>query len=485
MKKWTWIVGGVLVAAAVTLVWTRRDAAHDTGAYRFVTIERGDLESIVSASGTLQALSTVQVGTQVSGIIAKTLVDFNDRVRAGQTIALLDTTLLTGAVQEGKAEVERAKAELRHRETEFERVRSLHDQSLAADAELNLAQYNLDVARAGAKSAEISLERAERNVDYATIRSPISGTVIERNVDVGQTVAASLSAPQLFLIADDLSHMQILASVDESDIGKIREGQTARFTVQAYPDSSFVGTVRQVRMQSATTENVVNYRVVVDVANPDHTLLPGMTATVDFIIGVAKDVTKVANSALRFRATPEMVAEIQQRRQAEVASLPDSARARIAERRAARGGADSGAGTAGTSPGSRDGIANAGGGNGSAGGAAGANASGGDRPGGGAAGANGDGGNRPGGGAANGSGDRSPGGRAGGAPLLWYLDENGKLAAARVRTGITDGRNTEVEGPAIKEGMQVISGITSTAVTASSNPLQPQAQGSPRGPGGF
>jgi HlyD family secretion protein len=433
MRKWAWAAGGVVLAGALTLLWARRDAAHDDGAYRFVTVERGDLESVVSASGTLQPLSTVRVGTQVSGIIAKTLVDFNDRVREGQTIAQIDTTLLAGAVQEAKAELERAKAELRHRETEFERVRSLHEGALAADTELNLAQYNLDVARASEESAEVSLDRAARNVEYATIRAPITGTVIERNVDVGQTVAASFSAPQLFLIADDLSRMQILASVDESDIGQIREGQTARFTVQAYPDSAFTGTVRQVRMQSTTLENVVNYSVVVDVANPERKLLPGMTATVDFIVGVAKDVTKVPNAALRFRASPEMVAEVQKRRDERAASLPDSVRSRMAERRERRSANGAGAAAAAAS-------------------------------------------------AANGAGSSN---RAS-APLLWYVDDAGRLAAARVRAGITDGRYTEVEGRDIHEGMQVISGIArSGATTASSNPLQPQSQTPPRGPGGF
>ena len=443
MRKWTWVGGAVLLVAVLTLLWTRRDAAHDEGEYRFVAVERGDLESVVSASGTLQALSTVRVGTQVSGIIAKTFVDFNDHVRAGQVIARIDTTLLVAEVEEGRANVERARAEISHRESEIERIRGLHDRQLATDADLNLAQYNLDVARAGVKSAQVSLQRAERNVDYATIRAPISGTVIERNVDVGQTVAASFSAPQLFLIADDLTHMQILASVDESDIGHIREGQTARFTVQAYPDSAFTGTVRQVRMQSATLENVVNYSVVVDVANPDHRLLPGMTATVDFILGVAKDVLKVPNSALRFRATPEMVAVMQKRREEAVANLPDSTQARFAERREERRRANGGqAGAGGTEP------AQAGRGDGSTAGG---------------------------------------GNRKMSVPLLWYVDESGRVAAARVRTGITDGRYTEVEGKDLREGMQVISGVTrSGAAASSSNPLQPQPQGGQRfGPGGF
>ena len=158
------------------------------------------------------------------------------------------------------------------------------------------------------KSAQVALDRARKNLSYTEIYAPIDGVVVERNVDVGQTVAASLSAPQLFLIANDLSQMQILASVDESDIGLIHEGQDVRFTVQAYPNQTFTGTVRQVRLQSTTTENVVNYTVVVTVANPKGKLLPGMTATVEFLTGSAENALIVPNAALRFRATPDMMA---------------------------------------------------------------------------------------------------------------------------------------------------------------------------------
>ncbi len=178
-------------------------------------------------------------------------------------------------------------------ERDFERFKSLHADGIAADADFNKAQYALDVARANVKSAHASLARARRNLGYATITAPVSGTVIERDVDVGQTVAASFSSPRLFRIANDLTEMQILASVDESDIGQIQEGQTARFTVKAYPDETFQGTVRQVRLQSTTEENVVNYTVVIDVDNPDGKLLPGMTATVEFLVAKAEDVLKV------------------------------------------------------------------------------------------------------------------------------------------------------------------------------------------------
>ena len=280
----------------------------ETGSYRFVTVERGDLESVVAATGTLDAVTTVQVGTQVSGIVSEILVDYNDRVEAGQVIARIDPTLLEIAVREARADLERSQAQMRHAQGEFQRLRSLHGDGIVSEADFQMAQYELEVA-AAASSAEIRLEKARQNLSYATIYAPISGTVVERDVDVGQTVAASLSAPELFEIAGDLSSMRILASVDESDIGGIDDGQRARFTVQAFPDLTFEGVVRQVRLQSTTQENVVNYTVVIDVDNSDGRLLPGMTATVDFLVESAVDVLTVPNAALRFRATEEMWTE--------------------------------------------------------------------------------------------------------------------------------------------------------------------------------
>ncbi len=292
----------------------------EAGGYRFVTVERGDLESVVAATGTLDAVTTVQVGTQVSGIVSEILVDYNDPVQAGQVIALIDSTLLEIAVREARADLERGQAQLRDARGDCERTRRLREDGIVAEADFQQAQYELDVATAAVDSAEVGLERARQNLAYATIYAPISGTVVERDVDVGQTVAASLSAPELFKIAGDLSSMHILALVDESDIGSIKEGQRARFTVQAFPDATFDGTVRQVRLQSTTQENVVNYTVVVDVDNRDGRLLPGMTATVDFLVEAATDVLYVPNAALRFRATEEMLTEWREDRQAQAPS---------------------------------------------------------------------------------------------------------------------------------------------------------------------
>ncbi len=449
MKKIVLLIA-VLVLTGATFWFFNRNGNEVASPYRFVTVEQGDLEAVVSSTGTLDAVTTVQVGTQVSGIISHIFVDFNDKVRKGQIVARIDTTLLVSAVQDGETNLERNQAQLRQAEREFKRIKGLYDQKFVTEVEFNRAQYDLDIAHASAKSAEINLERARRNLGYATIYAPISGTVIERNVDVGQTVAASFSAPQLFLIADDLSHMEILASVDESDIGLIKEGQTARFTVQAYPDEMFTGAVRQVRLQSTMQENVVNYTVVIDVENEDRKLLPGMTATADFLIETAQDVMKVQNAALRFRPTEAMMAEVRERmqrqREERTGDTPDSTRQR-AGRRGQRG--DGGGDGAGQGGGRRQG---------------------------------GEGGfGRPGGqGGFGGFGQGRPD-----ITMLWYLDEEGNLSMAPVRTGISDGQMTEIRSRRLEPGMQIIAGVTQASQSSTVNPFQQNQQQGRRRPGGF
>ncbi len=438
MKKVGLIVVALLIAGAAYWNYGRSSSAGGTS-YRFATVERGDLESVVSSTGSLGAVKTVQVGTQVSGIVDKIFVDFNDKVRRGQLIALIDTTLLVSAVKDAEANLERNLAQQSQAEREFDRVSGLFEKKFVAETEFNDAKYSLDIAKASVKSAEISLERAKQNLGFSRIYAPMSGTVVERNVEVGQTVAASFSAPQLFLIANDLAKMQILASVDESDIGQIQEGQTVRFLVQAYPDDEFVGVVRQVRLQSASQENVVNYTVVVDVDNTDGRLLPGMTATVDFLIETETDVLKIANSALRFQPTEAMVNEFRAAMEARRNALPDSVRQ---QRQAGQGGQGQG-----------------GGGGASAG--------------------------RQGGSGPAGWGSGRTGGRGSDMSMLWYLDEEGAISVARVRTGITDGQFTQITGRQIEEGMDIITGVSSTGSTGSTaNPFQQQQSGRRR-PGGF
>lgn len=302
MKKSRIITAAVapLLVAGVVWIYGRADGS-EAPAYRFAEVTRGNLEAAVSATGTLGAVTTVQVGTQVSGQVAAIYVDFNDIVKKGQLIARIDPTLQQQSVRDAEAGFERVQAELTQAQRDYDRNCLLFEQRVLTESEFNAAEYKLAVAKASAKSAQVTVDRARQNLSYTSIYAPIDGIVVERNVDVGQTVAASLSAPQVFLIANDLARMQILASVDESDIGVIREGQPVRFRVQAYPNQSFTGAVRQVRLQSKTQDNVVNYTAVVEVANTTGKLLPGMTATVEFLTETATDALIVPNAALRFR----------------------------------------------------------------------------------------------------------------------------------------------------------------------------------------
>jgi len=341
MRKKIALPALLLVAAvAVWLVAGRTE--KDGSEYRFVEVTRGDVESVVSATGILQATTTVQVGTQISGQVSEIYVDFNDRVKANQLIARIDPSLLEQEVRSTEASLARAAAELEHAKSEEARFRDLFDKRAVTETEHAAAKYQLDVAKASRDAAQVSVDRARRNLGYTEIRAPIRGVVLDRQVDVGQTVAASLSAPVLFVIAEDLSEMEILASVDESDIGRIFAGQPVHFTVQAFPDERFDGQVRQARLQSAVQENVVNYTVEIAVKNPDGKLLPGMTATVEFVTGSATDVLRVPNAALRFRATQDMIARLRRERGGERpdGAAPDSGTGRGRAARETGGGRD-------------------------------------------------------------------------------------------------------------------------------------------------
>jgi len=302
MKKKLLTVSLLAMALATSGYVVYRRAHSDAApTYRTATVQRGNIESTVSATGSLGAVTTVQVGTQVSGQVSAIYADFNSKVKKGQLIARIDPTLQQQAVADAETGVARANATLQQTQGDYAREKQLHDSGFATDPEFETAQLNYQVAVANGRSAQIALDKAKQNLAYTSIYAPIDGIVVERDVDVGQTVAASLSAPQLFVIANDLLRMQILATVDESDIGKIRNGQPVTFTVQAYPGQRFTGTVRQVRINPATVNNVVNYTAVIAVANPDARLLPGMTATVKFDVGSVQNVLVVPNAALRFR----------------------------------------------------------------------------------------------------------------------------------------------------------------------------------------
>ena len=303
-KRWLrWSGAFLLLVTLFTslYLWKQgRSQAAPQPAYLFATLERGTIENIVSSTGTLAAVETVAVGTQISGTIAKLFVDYNDPVKKGQILAVLDQSLYQAARQEAAAGVSRAKVILQQVEEEYERNRPLAAKGYLSAQEFLPTRIAVETARTSLSAAEAGLSRAQTNLDYTVIRSPIDGTIITRNVDAGQTVAASLNTPTLFVIANDLEQMQIEANVDESDIGQIRQGQNARFTVPAWPEERFVGSVTQIRRQPTTISNVVNYTVVVRASNHQDKLLPGMTATVDFVIERAEDALLVPNAALRF-----------------------------------------------------------------------------------------------------------------------------------------------------------------------------------------
>lgn len=434
MKTKSMIVIGLVLALAIAVFLLRRVAsAREEPSYRFATVEKGNIQSTVSATGTLQAVKTVSVGTQVSGQVSQLLVDYNDEVRKGQLLARIDPTLALQAVSDAQANLEKAQAQSLQAQREYSRSRSLENSGLVARSEIETTQSAVSVLQSTVKSARIALQRAQQNLSYTNIYAPIDGVVVERKVDQGQTVAASLSAPQLFLIANDLSQMQILAQVGESDIAQIEEEQSVDFSVQALPGRTFNGTVEQVRLQSTTQDNVVNYTVVIAVDNPEGKLLPGMTARVEFLTKSAQNVLKVVNAALRFKPSDEQLAAMKTKDAATSTSTAV------------------GAGGGGQGRGAWQGRAQ---GQGEARG-------------------DGSGAGRP----------RGPRGGAGGRSFgtLYFLDDQKKLAVTRVRIGMTDGSMTEINGRNLQEGMKVIAGMITPASqaqkTTTSSPFQSNTQG--------
>lgn len=271
------------------------------GQYRTVSVDRGEIVKTVSANGTLNPVVLVNVGTQVSGTVQKLYADFNDRVKAGKVLAELDPALFRAAVEQSRANLANAKASLQLAEANERRARELWGKDYIARAELDQAVQALGAARAQVAAASATVKRDETNLGYSVIVSPVSGIVVSRNVDVGQTVAASFQTPTLFAIAQDLKRMQIDTTVAEADVGGVKVGQTARFTVDAFQGREFEGKVRQIRLNSQVLQNVVTYNVVIDVANPEETLLPGMTAFVNIVIAERADVLRIPTAALRFR----------------------------------------------------------------------------------------------------------------------------------------------------------------------------------------
>lgn len=296
----------IIVAAVFWFYSQKKNSDATTQSFRFVEVSRGDIETVISCTGTLSAVGTVEIGTQVSGTLARVYVDFNDQVSRGQLLAVLDTTVLKSSLIAAQADIAQVNAQFDKAVADYNRNLPLKEKGYLSVAEWLPYQTALETSKAALASSRAQLERAQQNLDYAYIQSPIDGTIIQRNIEQGQTVAANFSAPTLFIIAEDLSRMEIHALVDESDIGSIHVGQNVRFSVPAYYGKSFDGIVRQVRLQPETVQNVVNYTAIIDAVNRDNMLLPGMTATVDFIVDQRANVLLVANSALSFQPTADM-----------------------------------------------------------------------------------------------------------------------------------------------------------------------------------
>jgi len=294
----------LLLAGAVWAGWTAwSQRAEEPLEARFVfeEVTVGDITQTVTANGTVNPVGLVNVGTQVSGTVTRLHADFNDEVKAGQVLLELDPVTTQAAVEQSSAELASAEASLRFAQAEEARMRGLFAQEYVSRQDLERAIQAREAAQAQVRVARGKLKRDRANLDFTVIRSPVAGVVVSREVDIGQTVAASFQTPTLFKIARDLSRMQIDSNVAEADIGKVQVGQSVRFTVDAYPERKFEGKVQQIRLAPITEQNVVTYNVVVEVANPDQALLPGMTAYLSIVTDRRENVLLVPNAALRFR----------------------------------------------------------------------------------------------------------------------------------------------------------------------------------------
>ncbi|MBQ4471986.1 MAG: efflux RND transporter periplasmic adaptor subunit [Alphaproteobacteria bacterium] len=296
---------GVLVAVIVGSGWyfmkPKSKDSFSAKDFQMVKVEQGSVAYVVTASGKIQPINQVSVGTQVSGIIEEVLIDYNDEVKEGQVLARLDTAVLQENLNDAKARLDLATAKNKISQLNYERLNKLYKEKLISKANLEEAEIDLETSKANVLSSQADYNKAERNYGYATITSPVSGTVISKEVDQGQTVAASLSAPTLFTIAEDLTKMQIEANIAEADIGVIKSEMPVSFTVDAYPNEKFNGKVQQIRLSPKEESNVVMYTVVIEVDNSSRKLLPGMTASVSIEVQRAENVPLLSAMVLQFK----------------------------------------------------------------------------------------------------------------------------------------------------------------------------------------
>lgn len=405
----------LLLALAVLSCSGRGDKNQN---YRTEKVGRGTVTMTVTATGTLSAVTTVQVGSQVSGVIARLYADFNSRVEKGQLLAELDPTPFEAQVEQRRADLTRSQVQTEDAKIKYDRQRRLVESGLTAQADVDAAEAQYKSARAQVAQSQAALSQALTNLRYTKIISPIEGVVVDRQYDVGQTVAASFQAPTLFQIAQDLTKMQVQADVDQSDIGRVKVGQVARFNVDAYPDEEFRGRISQIRYNALVNQNVVTYPVILEVANPEGRLRPKMTANVTIDVASVPNVLRIPNAALRFKPPTEN----------------------------GEGGDRTTQGTSGGGDPMRR-MAQQGGGRGPEGAA------------------------------------RSlPMGRRGAAVVkmqtVYTLNPEKKLQPVQIRTGITDGRFTQIVSGSLKEGDPVVVGIATSKVEG------PPPMGGAGGPGG-
>jgi HlyD family secretion protein len=303
------LAGYFVITSSLLFVVVSCQKGKKTYTYETALVKKGSIINTITATGTVEADTTVLIGTQVSGVIKKIYVDFNSHVKRGQLLAELDKTPLQTQVQQAQASLDDSKSEVEFQTATYERYKALIDKKLVAQADYDQVKYSYDKARANLKTAQAGYDKAIVNLNYATIYSPIAGVILNRAVDQGQTVAASFSTPNLFTIGNDLTEMQVQANVDEADIGQVKTNQPVNFTVDAYPNESFKGSVRQIRLQPVVTSNVVTYTVIVNAPNPDLKLMPGMTANITVLVQKIDSVMTIPGKALRFTPDAAFLAE--------------------------------------------------------------------------------------------------------------------------------------------------------------------------------
>ncbi len=302
MKKFKWIIWLIIIAAVAAGIWYWQSKKDE----KIIVLQTehpvmGSLANSVTATGTIQPVDTVAVGTQVSGTIKNVYADFNTTVKKGQLLAQIDKTLFLAQVQQITANLQSAQANLEYQKSNYERQSKLFDVGAISKADLETAQYNYNSAKDNVSSLQAQLKSANQNLSFTDIYSPIDGTVLSRSISAGQTVAASFNTPELFSIAKDLTKMQVQAAVDEADIGNVRTGQRVSFTVDAFPKDTFAGVVKEIRLHSAVSANVVTYTTIIDAPNEDMKLKPGMTATITIYTKEVNNVMVIPASALQFR----------------------------------------------------------------------------------------------------------------------------------------------------------------------------------------